>query len=149
MSFDPTAFLNQTYDEALDTKLVPCPVGEYLAIADKVEIKPWAARDGSSSGLKLFILWDIQDDNVKQLLGRDSVKVPQDQMLDLTEDGNLDLGKGKNVGLGRIREALDMNTPGEPFAFGMIQGRMATAKVSHRTAGEDIFAEIKAIAKPA
>jgi hypothetical protein len=145
-SFNPSEFLNQSFDEALDTKMVPCPVGEYLAIADKVDVKPWAARDGSSSGLKLEIMWDIQDENVKQLLSRDTVKVKQDQMLDLTDTGQLDLGKQKNVGLGRIREALGLNVPGEPFSFGMIQGRMAKVKVSHRPSGEDLFAEIKAIA---
>lgn len=146
-TFDPATFLNATYDEALDTKVVPCPVGEYLGLAEKVEVKQWASKDGSSSGLKLVILWDIQDENVKQLLGRDTVRVPQDQMLDLTETGALDMGKGKNVGLGRIREALGLNTPGEPFAFSMIQGRLAKVKVSHRASGEDLFNEIKAIAK--
>lgn len=146
MSFDPNTFLNTTYDEANDTKSVPCPAGEYLAIADKVEIKTWSSKDGSSSGLKLDILWDIQDENVKALLGRDSVKVNQQQMLDLTETGALDLGKGKNIGLGRIRESLDLNTPGQPFAFSMIQGRMAKVVVSHRTVGEDAYAEIKKIA---
>lgn len=149
MSFDPSTFLNQQFDEALDTKLVPCPVGEYPAIADKVDIKEWSKKDGSDSGLKLEILWEIQDENVKALLGRDSVKVMQQQMLDLTDTGQLDFAKGKNVGLGRIREALDLNTPGEPFAFGMIQGRMATAKVSHRIYEGDVFAEIKAVVKPA
>lgn len=146
MSFDPSSFLNQSFDEALDTKVVPCPVGEYVALAEKVDIKQWAARDGSSSGLKLEILWDIQDENVKALLGRDTVRVPQQQMLDLTETGALDFGKGKNVGLGRIREALGLNTPGEPFAFSMIQGRMAKVSVSHRINGEDIYHEIKKIA---
>ncbi len=146
MSFDPNTFLNQSFDEANDTKVVPCPVGEYLALADKVEIKSWAARDGSSSGLKAEITWDIQDENVKQLLGRDTVKVRQQQMLDLTETGALDFGKGKNVGLGRIREALGLNTPGDPFAFSMIQGRMAKVKVSHRANGEDLYDEVKAIA---
>ena len=149
MSFDPNTFLNQQFDEAHDTKLVPCPTGEYLAVADKVEVKQWASKDGSLSGLKIEIMWDIQDENVKALLGRDSVKVLQQQMLDLTDTGALDFGTGKNVGLGRIREALDLNTPGEPFAFGMIQGRMATAKVSHRIYNDDVFAEIKAIVKPA
>lgn len=144
--FDPASFLNQEFNEALDTKVVPCPVGEYLAISDKVEIKPWSAKDGSSSGLKLEILWDIQDDNVKQLLGRDTVKVMQQQMLDLTETGALDLAKGKNVGLGRIREALDMNKAGEPFSFAMMQGRMAKVNVTHRPYGDDLFAEIKRIA---
>lgn len=147
MSFDPATFMAQTVTEALDTKSIPCPAGEYLAISDKVEIKSWAAKDGSSSGLKLEIVWDIQDENVKALLGRDIVKVTQQQMLDLTDTGMLDLAKGKNIGLGRIREALDLNTPGEPFAFPMIQGRMAKVIVSHRTSGEDIFAEIKKIAK--
>lgn len=145
-TFDPNTFLNSTIEEANDTKTIPCPAGEYLAVADKVEIKTWAARDGSSSGLKLEILWDIADENVKALLDRDSVKVPQQQMLDLTDTGMLDTGKGKNVGLGRIREALGLNTPGEPFSFGMIQGRMAKVIVSHRTVGEDIYGEIKKIA---
>lgn len=148
MSFDPATFLNTTVEGALDTKIIPCPVGDYPAIADKVDVKQWSSRDGSSSGLKVAILWDIQDENVKQLVARDTVKVPQDIMLDLTETGALDLGKGKNVGLGRLREALDLNNPGEPFAISMIQGRMGLVNVSHRTAGEDVFAEVRKVAKP-
>lgn len=147
MSFDPVMFLNTTIDEANDTKVVPCPAGEYLAISEKVDIKAWSSKDGSSSGLKLEILWDIQDDNVKALLGRDSVKVTQQQMLDLTDTGMLDTSKGKNVGLGRIREALDMNTPGVAFSFAALQGRMAKVLVSHRISGEDAYAEIKKIVK--
>jgi len=147
-SFDPNTFLNQQFDESNDTKVTPCPVGEYLALAEKVDIKTWSSKDGSSSGIKLEIVWDVQDENVKQLLGKDTVRVRQQQMLDTTDTGALDFGKGKNVGLGRIREALDLNKPGEPFSFGMIQGRMATVKVSHRASGEDIYDEVKAIAKP-
>jgi hypothetical protein len=146
MSFDPNTFLNMTVEETNDTKSIPCPAGEYLALAEKVDIKTWSARDGSSSGLKVDILWDIQDENVKALLGRDSVKVGQQQMLDLTDTGQLDMGKGKNIGLGRIREALNLNVAGQPFSFGMIQGRMAKVIVSHRAVGEDVYAEIKKIA---
>lgn len=147
-AFDPATFMNAEHDQAMDTKIMPCPAGEYLAIADKVDIKPWAKRDGSASGLKVTILWDIQDDNVKELVERDKVLVPQDQLLDLTDDGNLDFGKGKNVGLGRIREALELNTPGEPFSFSMIQGRMGKVKVAHRVDGEDIYHEVRGVAKP-
>lgn len=146
-TFDPQTFLNTQYDETLDTKSIPCPVGEYPAIADKIDVRKWAAKDGSSSGLKLVILWDIQDESVKEFIGRDKVLVPQEQMLDLTESGALDTSKGHNIGLGRIREALDLNTPGEPFAFGMITGRMAKVSVTHRPVGEDLFHEIKRIAK--
>ena len=150
MSFDPNTFLNTTYEEANDTKITPCPVGEYLAVASKVDAKTWASRDGSQSGVKLVILWEIDDANVKQLLGRDKVTSRQNIMLDLNEAGTgLDLGKGKNVGLGRLREALDLNTPGQAFAFSMIEGRLAKVMVSHRVDGEDIYDEVKKVAKPA
>lgn len=147
--FDPNTFLNQSFDGTNDTKIVPVPVGEYPGIADKVDVKQWSKKDGSASGLKLDIVWDIQDENVAQLLGRDKVLCGQSIMLDLTEEGGLDMGKGKNVGLGRLREALDLNKPGEPFSFGMIQGRMAKVAVSHRTGDnpEDIFSEIKRVAR--
>lgn len=151
MTFDPATFLNATVEGQLDTKVTPCPVGEYLAISDKVDVKTWSSKDGSSSGLKIVVLWDIQDENVKALLGRDKIVVPQDIMLDLTETGELDMGKGKNVGLGRLREALDMNKPGEPFSIGNMQGRMATVIVSHRPGQtpEDVYHEVKRVAKPA
>lgn len=145
-SFNPDEFLNTQYDEALDTKIIPCPVGEFPGLAEKVDIKTWAARDGSSSGLKLVIIWDIQDDNAKVLTNRDPLRVKQEQMLDLTDTGALDMGKGKNVGLGRIREALGLNTPGEPFAFSMIQGLMAKCNVTHRVSGQDVFDQVSAIA---
>lgn len=150
MSFDPNTFLNTTYEEANDTKITPCPVGEYLAVASKVDAKTWASLDGSKSGVKLEILWEIDDANVKQLLGRDKVTSRQNIWLDLNEAGTgLDLGKGKNVGLGRLREALDLNTPGQAFAFSMIEGRLAKVMVSHRVDGEDIYDEVKKAAKPA
>jgi hypothetical protein len=75
------------------------------------------------------------------------VKVPQDVMLDLTDSGQLDMAKGRNVRLGRLREALDLNAPGRPFSFAMIQGRMAKVKVGHRVDGEDIYAEVRANAR--
>lgn len=149
MSFDPAAFLNFTIEEVNSTEQTPVPEGELLAIADKVEIVPWASRDGSSSGLKLQIIWDIQDEPTKQLLNRSKVTCRQDLMLDLTEQGNLDMGKGKNVPLGRLRSAVDLNTPGQPFSFPMIQGRMATVAVKHRIANDTIYAEVKGVTKAA
>lgn len=145
-TFDPATFLNQTVDEAMDTKIVPCPAGEYPAVADKVDIKTWASKDGSSSGIKLVILWDIQDPNVNAITMRNPTKVKQEQMIDLTESGQIDLGKGRNVGLGRIREALGLNTPGEPFSFNMLQGRTAKVNVTHRVDGPDIYDQVKSIA---
>lgn len=145
VSFDPAVFLNQQFEGANDTKITPCPVGEYPALSDKVDVVKWQKKDDpSTNGLKLVILWDIQDDGVKQLLGRDKVLVPQDVMLDLTDTGELDMGSGKNVRLGRLREAVNLNTPGQPFSFGALRGQLAKVNVSHRTgkSPEDIFSEV-------
>ena len=146
--FDPTTFMNQTMNQALDTVFLPCPPGEYMAVATKTQVLPWAKGDGSSSGLKLQINWEIQDDKAKATTGRDPLTVRQDQMLDLTDNGALNLAKGRNIGLGRIREALGLNKEGKDFSLAMLEGQVAKVVVSHRP-GKDgaIFDEIKAITK--
>jgi len=147
--FDPATFMNETITDSLDTEIIPCPVGEYLGVATKVDINKWQKKDGSASGLRLDITWEIQDENAKTLTGRDPLRVRQQQMLDLKDDGSLDVSKGRNVGLGRIREALGLNKSGKPFAFSMIQGNMAKVLVKHR-AGDNgqLYDEVSAITAP-
>lgn len=130
--FDPNQFLNMTVEEANSTEFIPVPVGDFAAQVDKVELRPWAKKDDPSvAGLALDLTWDIQDASVKELMGRDKVTVKQSIMLDLTESGGLDMGKGRNVGLGRVRAATGLNAPGQPFSFLMLQGRMAKVHVAH------------------
>ncbi len=145
--FDPNAFLNATVTDSNSTEMTPVPEGEYLSIIEKVDVKEWSSKDGSSSGLKLALVWDIEDDGVKELLGMKKITCRQDIMLDLTDTGQLDFGKGKNVTLGRLREATGLNTPGEPFAFSMLQGRLAKALVKHRVVDDKIYAEVRGTAK--
>ena len=147
--FNPEQFLDQQFTEANDTKLVPVPVGEYTAIAGEVKCRQWQSKaDPSKSGLTLDITWEIDDSAVKELLGRDKVTVRQGIMLDLTDSGTMDMGKGRNVGLGRLREALNLNQPGQAFSFSMIPGRLAKVAVTHRIDGENIYAEVKSLARP-
>jgi hypothetical protein len=68
-------------------------------------------------------------------------------MLDLTEEGMLATGKGRNVLLGRLREATGLNQSGEPFAFPMLTGRPAKVQVAHRLYEGQIYAEVKGTAK--
>jgi hypothetical protein len=150
--FDPNAFLEMTVDQENSTVATPTPVGEYLAVCDKVELREWKKKDDPSvAGLALDVLWSIDDANVKALLERDKVTVKQGIMLDITESGGLDMGKGKNVGLGKLREALNLNVKGQPFGFKMLEGRMAKVRVEHRLDPKNpdaIFAEVKAVARP-
>ena len=146
--FSPEQFLDMQVTDSNDTKSIPVPVGEYTAVAEEIKCRQWQSKqDPSKSGLTLDITWSVDDAAVKELLGRDKVTVRQGIMLDITDSGGLDMGKGRNIGLGRLREALGLNTPGQPFCFSMIAGRVAKVNVSHRIDGENIYAEVKGVAK--
>ena len=147
MSFDAQSFLDATVSTASSTRTVPCPIGEYFGIIEKVLPRQWQSKDGTTSGIALDVLWLVEDANVKALLGRDTVVVKQGIMLDLAPLGGLDLSEGKNVGLGRLREAVGKNQNGEQFAVSMLPGLTAKISVTHRVAGEDTFGEVKAVAK--
>ena len=148
--FDPAQFLEQTYTEANDTKTLPVPVGEYQAVIEKVDVRQWTSKkDPTQSGIALDVQWSIDDANVKSLLGRDKVTVKQGVMLELRDDGQIDFGKGKNAALGRLREAVNLNAPGRPFAFSQLNGQFAKIKVEHRIDGENIYAEVKQVARVA
>ena len=147
MSFDPDLFLNSAVTGANDTKVTPVPMGEYQGIIEKVLPRQWQSKDGSTTGIALDIFWLIEDANVKQILGRDTVTCKQGIMLDTTPAGQLDMSKGKNIGLGRLREAIGMNDPSQPFSFHSLPGQSAKVSVSHRINDKDTFAEIKGVAK--
>ena len=144
--FNPEAFADAVVTEANSTVIIPVPEGEYLALADKAEVKQWASKtDPTRAGLKVVIQWKIEDQSVRETVGRDVVTVRQDVMLDLTDDGKLDVSKGKNVALGKLRAAIDLNAPGQPFAISMIQGRMAKVIVRQRVDGETIYTDVAGV----
>jgi len=150
-TFDPSLFLDQQTTDANSTQVTPLPAGEYLAVVKKFEVRQWQSKkDPTKSGVALDIQWDIQDQAVLQEIDVTSYVVKQGVMLDLNEAGTgLDMGKGKNVGLGRLREALGLNTPGQPFAMSMIGGRMAKVKTIQETAEDDpekIYCRVSAVA---
>ena len=143
---NPEAFADAVVTEANSTVIIPVPEGEYLALADKAEVKQWASKtDPTRAGLKVVIQWKIEDQSVRETVGRDVVTVRQDVMLDLTDDGKLDVSKGKNVALGKLRAAIDLNAPGQPFAISMIQGRMAKVIVRQRVDGETIYTDVAGV----
>lgn len=147
MSFDAQSFLDATVSSSNSTRVIPVPLGEYMGIIDKVSPRQWQSKDGTQSGIALDVIWLVEDAGVKQALGRDTVTVKQGIMLDLNTSGGLDLSDGKNIGLGRLREAVGKNEEGQPFAFSMLPGLSAKISVTHRVNGEDTFAEVKAVAK--
>ena len=147
MSFDANAFLESSVSSSNDTKVIPVPVGEYQGIIEKVIPRQWQSKDGTQTGIALDVIWMVEDANVKQYLGRDLVTVKQGIMLDTTSAGALDTSKGKNIGLGRLREAVGKNNEGEQFSFAMLPGLAARISVTHRITDTDTYSEVKAVAK--
>lgn len=108
--FNPDTFMDSTITEPNSTKVEAVPPGEYRATIDET-IKPPRSVTGKDGTEYIFfeVMWNIDDQGLKDKLGRDKLQVRQSIRLDITDDGALDTGKGKNVGLGRLREALGMN----------------------------------------
>lgn len=139
MSLDPNAFLQMTVEGANSTQLELPEEGDYMAmIADITprEIKFQSGERAGQVGTGLDITWQIENPEVKEKLGY-TPKPRQSMILDLTPSGGLDMGKGKNVTLGRIREAVGQNKDGQAWGPLMLKGQVATITVKHVTDKDD------------
>lgn len=153
-TFNPELFLQTTISEANSTELILIPEGDYLAVSEPITVESFRSFDikrGERAGQKgrsLDIKWNINDDSgqLKEYLGR-APSARQGIMLDTRPDGTLEMGKGKNVGLGRVREAVGQNANGQPWSFSMLGGVMAKIKVKHRVDGSKTYAEVVDVAK--
>ena len=131
--FDPAQFLEATTTEAGSTESVPIPAGEYPAIIKSVTPRQWTKKDDPTvSGLAFDIGYEIEDDQLKALLERKIVTIKQGIMMDTTDSGSIDYGKGKNITWNRLRDAANLNQPGRPFAPSMLIGQFVKIKVGHR-----------------
>jgi len=144
--FDADTFLSGTVEGEMSTDFVPIPEGEYAAF-----IKGVAARSTSSDKGEYVILdvtWAVDDGEVAKTVGIDNPTVRQSIFLDVTENGGLDLSKGKNIQLGRLRDAVGQNDGG-PWAPSMLEGQVGRIRVAHRIYEDRIFAEVKGVAAAA
>ena len=142
-AFNPDVFLNTETDSANSSTYTPVPEGEFTASIKA--IKPRVLTDGRAV---LDVTWTVDDEVARNETGMAEPSVRQTLWLDTTESGGLDFGKGKNVGLGRLREAVGQNQAGKPWAPGMLVGQVAKVKVGHsidKRDGVTINADVKAV----
>lgn len=148
MTLDAKALLDLSITGANDTRSTPIPIGEYTAIIEDVDAAAWQGKkDPSQSGIKLLCKLNIDDANVKAFLEREKVVITHDIMLDTTPAGGLDLGKGKNVRLGQLREAVGLNSPSDPFGFRMLVGKVLKVKIDHELYQGQPQAKVAGVAK--
>ena len=144
-TFNPDTFLNTEVSSATATAYVPVAEGEFTGSIKK--IAPRVLNDGRAV---LDVTWAVDDETTRQETGMAEPTVRQTIWLDLTESGSLDFGKGRNVGLGRLRDALGQNETGKPWQPGMMVGGVAKNKVTHsidKRDNETIQAGVGSVAK--
>jgi hypothetical protein len=137
--FNPDTFMNTSTTDALSTTYTPVPEGEWTAVIK--EIKPRVAKEA----IILDILWAVDEPEVIQATGMKVPIVRQSIFLDMTESGGLDIGKGKNIGLGKLREALGQNQKGQAWAPGNMLGGVAKIRVAHRMYEDTVQADVKGV----
>jgi len=135
--FDET-FLNTTTTESSATEYAPCPEGEYNAVVDKLE-----TRSPKGNAI-LEVFWRLDAPGNEDAHER---SIRQGFFLDLSPDGGLLTGKGKNVQLGRLRTALNQNVEGQPWSPTMMVGCVARVTVKNRAGTEgQIYSDVKGVA---
>lgn len=128
-AFDPKTLLDATVTEATSTERIPVPAGEHLSVIEEVNVRS-GNKDGKDWAF-LDVTYNIDSPEVKEKLGRAKVTLTQGIGLDFTPQGGLDFSKGRNVNLGRLREAVGLNVTGQPFSFRLLAGRPIKILVSH------------------
>lgn len=146
MAIDVQQFLNATFTQPNSTKRDPVPPKDYIAVIDEADLETFPGKkDPTKNYLKLNLVYSVDDPALKAALGRDKVLVYDDFLLDLTEGGGLDFGRGKNVKLGRLREACGQNKEGQPWGFNMLKGQVVRIKVGQEIYKGDPQATIDAV----
>lgn len=141
MSFDAQSFLDATTTDSSATSLEPIPEGEYPAVISALDIRSGESEKGPWAMLDIKV--EVQDPSVEAKLERKPVSK---MSVFLDKD---DPSQKKNVTLGRIREALNLNSPGQPFSPNMMIGRQCKVAIGHREHKGAIYDEVKAILKAA
>ena len=149
-SFDPSMFLDMSLDTPLE-KRPPLPVGDYMAVIGEVAARRWTGKaDPTKSG----IVWDVPleidvPQNLQETLSLPAtLKFRDGIMLDLTEQGNIDNGVGKNRQLRNYREALDLNKPNDVFSARMMTGRPVKVKITLELYQGEPVERISGVARP-
>ena len=150
--FKPEDFKGSVTQEQGSTTVTPCPVGEWVAKVDKVDFRQaQGKKDTSQTYTFADITYEVDNDEVSRLCDRDKVTVRQSLIVDVAPDGkSLDMGKGKNVGLNRVRDAVGQNVAGQAWAPSMLEGKILKVKVKHRPDENDssiLYGEVASVGK--
>jgi hypothetical protein len=131
-SFDPDQFMNTTVEGELETKRPVIPAGQYPGQISKVTPRSGTIGKGDNAGktwASLNVLIEVQDQALAEELGQDKLFVNHNVFLDLDDNENIDMRKGKNINLGKLRDAVGQND-GSPWSPNMLLGQPVQVDVT-------------------
>lgn len=151
--FDPATFGQAQFEGQNDTRFLLIDAKEYPAVIKG----PWGddkatkLRTTEKGQLILDVVYTVDDEAQRQRLNVNQLpSVRQSIFLDLTEGGGLDMGPFKNSALGRLRDALGLNSAGQKWAFADFVGKVVKIKVGHRPDKNDpskVYTDVEAVTK--
>lgn len=145
--FDPAQFIDLQTTEAASRR-PPLPVGDYQALVENLEFKPWAKDDKSGVRCEAKLKITVPPSTKEQLgLQQDTITLTQSIFLDVNEAGGLDWAPGRNGQLRKYREALGQNTAGQPWSPRMMIGQPLLVKITHEMYEGEVQERVGGVAK--
>jgi len=134
--FNPETFLTQGFQGPVSDKYIPIPKGEYQATITSVEIR--MPKDNPLLELRWTIIAPEEPLAHEQ-------EARQSFWLDITEEGQLDTGKNKNVKLGKLLSLFRINATGGSLM--QLQGQIGIVTIDHRESNGETYAEVSMVAQ--
>jgi hypothetical protein len=141
-TFDPDEIMNLQTEGEMETRMPPIPEGEFSAYIKEVDVRTGTSSKTGNPYAILDVSWAITDESVASEVGISEPVARQSIFLDFNDNGGLAMGPGKNLGLGRLREAVGQNGPGA-WSMGQLEGASAIVRVAQREYEGNIYADVK------
>lgn len=144
-AFDPEQLVTLSTEGEMSTKLPHIPEGEYQAVIES--IKGATVGDENKPVLNVRVL--VDDPKAMEATKLEKPFSKKTVWLDITDEGQLDMSEGKNVDLGRLREAVGQNTAGSWTPI-MLEGQRVTVLIGNRVDKNsgDIYDEVRRFSAP-
>ncbi len=154
-AFNPEAFLDAQITE-VNEKRPPLPTenpddaaGLYTAVIGEITTASGTIGKGDRTGqpwISMVVPLRVQVPASLQAIGLPPELTLTDRaFLDLTPEGALDNGKGKNRQQRAYRDATGLNVAGQAFAWRMLSGKVVKVKINHELYNEAIQERVGAI----
>lgn len=151
MAFDKNRFMSMTTAEALETRSEPLPEGDWKALYEKVDCRPTKKDPNAEHGYNIVLTFKFVDDEMRREAGYDDdTDIRRDEYIyvELGPDGGMATGKNKNTRLGKIRDAVGQNEPGQAWSPEMLAGQgPVIVRIGRRTDPDtdEVYDDIKRV----